>query len=450
MTESKVKNDLTVGSVSRQLVKYAIPFVLTSILQSIYGMVDMYIAGEFIGPSGISAISNSSQIVEIMTKIAIGLSLGGNIVISQYFGSKDTKNYKESMGTFITLFIALGVLFTIVFYSCAYPMLSAMKAPAIDEAFVYLRVTSVGIIFIMCYNAFAAILRALGNSKSPFHFVLIATIVNIILDYVFVGMLSMGTGGAALATVIAQFVSCMLALIYIIKQKDIFIFTVKNLKIKMNKLKMILKIGTPCAIQMTIAGVSWMTVTFLINQYGVDVSAGAGISTKIRDFATLFIHAMSSAASTMIAQNLGAGKYDRSLEVMKVAMKISLLVSLGIIIIVEISAPLLVGIFTDSPETLNAGVLNLRIEIVGQLFYAMFLMYHALMTGAGHTWMVFTSSFVNCILVRVVLAVWFNSMFGIVGVYVACLIAPSSSVPIGHFYTKSNVWRTKLVGSKDD
>lgn len=448
LAEISVKNNLTEGSVAKQLIKYAIPFVLTSMLQSLYSMVDMFIAGQYIGSTGISAISNASQLMDVMTKIAIGLSLGGNIIISQYFGNKDDENYKQATGTLFTLFALLGIITAVIFYTFGYHMLISLKAPALEDAWAYLKISSIGLFFIMCYNALSAVLRALGNSKSPFHFILISTVINIILDILFVGQFKLGTAGAALATVISQGISFVLALIYIFKRKDIFEFSIESLSLKISKLKLILKLGVPCAVQMTVAGISWLTITFLINKYGVDVSAGAGISAKIRDFCTLFIHAMSSAASTMIAQNLGAKKYDRAKEVMYIAMKISLVASVIIIILVEVFAPSMVALFTDNPLAIEAGINNLRVEIIGQIFYAIFLIYHSLMTGAGHTWIVFASSFTNCILARVILALALNHFFGLWGIYIACAIATSSSVPIGYFYTKSNVWRRSLADEK--
>ena len=186
-------------------------------------------------------------------------------------------------------------------------------------------------------------------------------------------------------------------------------------------------------------------MTFLINQYGVDVSAGNGVSIKIKDFCQLFTSAMATSASAMIAQTLGAGLYDRAKNVTDTAMKITVAMSLAIIALVELLAPQLAGLFTSDENVRLAAVQNLRIEIVGQVFYAVFMVYHALAIGAGHTAFAMASSFVNCIVFRVVLAAAFNHFWGLTGIYLACMIAPASSVPLGYFYTRSNVWRRSLV-----
>lgn len=441
---STEKNDLTQGSVPRQLVKYSIPLITTSVFQALYSMVDLFLAGKYIGSTGISAINNASQITTIITNVVIGLSLGGNILIGQYFGSKDEENRQKTTGTFLTLFFILGILVSAACFIFTRPILKAMGSPALDEAIAYLKVCSVGLFFVLGYNALSAILRAVGNSKWPMYFIIVATLANIVLDILFMGYMDMGTAGAALATIIAQGISFIMALIYLLKHQSIFKFSIDSLTIRTDKLKQILKVGFPCSIQWTVAGISWLTVTFIINGYGVDVSAGNGISNKIRDFTLLFINSMSASASTMIAQTLGAKLYGRAKQVMYEAMRLSVIITIAMIIIVQVFAPVLIGIFTSDPAVITAGVLNLRIEIFGQLAYACFLIYHSLATGAGHTPFVLFSSFVNCIIFRMTLSILFNHLFGLPGLYVALAFAPFTSIPLGMIYTKSNVWRKGL------
>lgn len=447
---SEAKHDLTSGSVWRQLIRYSVPMITTSILQALYSIADIYIAGCFIGSSGISAINNASQIISILTTIVIGLSLGGNILVGQYFGSRDDKNREKTTGTFFSLFFILGAVCSVIGLLCARPLMTAMGSPALEDAITYLKISAAGIFFIFGYNALSAVLRAVGNSKKPMQFIILSSLLNIALDILFVGPMHLGTAGAAAATVIAQAVSFFLALFYILKEKSIFVFTWPALKICKDKLKPILKLGIPCAIQWAVAGISWLTVTFIINRYGITVSAGNGISNKIRDFTMLFINAMSASASSMIAQNLGARLYDRAKEIMYQAMKLTVLITLALIAVVELLAPFLIGLFTNETEVIACGVLNIRIEVIGQLGYAVFLIYHSLATGAGHTPFVLFSSFVNCIIFRMPLAVLFNMWFGLPGLYAALAFAPFTSVPLGMGYTKSNIWRRTLAKSDTD
>ena len=183
---------------------------------------------------------------------------------------------------------------------------------------------------------------------------------------------------------------------------------------------------------MSLAGLSWLTVTRYINHYGVAASAGGGVAAKIKDFCLLFTLAISSATSTMVAQTLGADKYSRAKEILYEAMKITMLASMVLIVAVEAGAPLLVRLFTREADVGAVAVQNLRIEMIGQIFYAIFMIYHGFALGAGHTWFVLLSSFVNCILVRVVLVILLDQALGLTGVFLACMIAPASSVPIGY------------------
>lgn len=447
-TTASLQNDLTQGSVLRQLIKYAVPMVTSSLLQALYSMADMIIAGHYIGSAGISAINNASQMMGLITNFAIGLTVGGNILIGQYFGSGERTRRAHATGTLISLSLLLAVIGTAGVYLGAPAMLTALGAPSLAEATDYLRICAAGMVFIFGYNALSAVLRAVGNSKQPLYFVAASTALNVVLDLVFVGGLSMGTRGAALATVISQGVSFALALIFMLRSRELFGLSWDSLRLRWRELRMILRLGIPSSLQMIIGSISWLTVTFLINGYGVDVSAGNGVSIKIKDFCGLFISAMANGAATMIAQNLGARLFDRAKRVMYTAMGITLVMAAFIIVVVELFAPQLARLFTEEPAVIDAAVRNLRIEIISEVFYAMFLVYHALAIGAGHAIFAMSSSFVNCILVRVILAFLFNHWWGITGVYLACMIAPSSSVPLGMWYTRSGLWRRSLADAQ--
>ena len=426
--------NLTEGSVFKSLLRYAAPMIVTSILQAVYSIVDIWIAGRYIGGNGISAISNGSLIMNLITQIAIGITVGGNVLISQYFGSGMDEDRKSAVGTLFVSSLLMSIIFGLMFYSWGGALLEFLNAPALEEATEYVQICSCGMAFIFGYNALSAILRAAGNSKIPMRIIMLSTAVNIVLDYVFVALMEMGVAGAALGTVIAQGVSFITALIYTSVKGSDYGFYIK-----------ILKLGFPIALQWTIASVSWLAVAFLINLYGVDVSAGNGISNKIKDFCQLFITAMTSAAATMAAQNIGAGKFDRAKAVLNACLKTTVIMALIIIAIVEASAPFIVSFFNKDPVIAQHAVTNIRIEIIAQLFYAGFLSYNVLATACGDTKFVMANSFLNCIVVRLVLAFALESLIGITGVYLACMIAPSSSVPVGWLYCKMEKWKKKLV-----
>lgn len=438
-------HNLTEGSVGKKLLTYATPLIISNFLQALYGMADMIIAGHFIGSNGLSAINNASQVSMLITSIAMGLGTGGSIVIGQYFGAGEKKGYNEVAGTLFATMATLGAVTMVLLLAFGRQFLSFLGAPSLDDATTYLRICALGMIPIFSYNSLSSILRSVGNSRQPFLFIAVAAVTNIALDLLFVGGLNMGTAGAAYATIIAQVISFLLALVYVIRHPVVMEFTRANLRIRGKHLRLILKLGIPTMVQQTVASFSWLTVTSLLNSYGVVVSAGNGISAKIKDMCQLFISAMAGASSTMIAQNLGAQLYDRAKKVTVTTIKITLSMAVVLIAVVQLFAPSLARIFTSNPEVINAAVLNLRIEIIGQVFYALFLVYHALAIGAGHTTYVLLSSFVNCILFRVILAHLFNGLWGLPGVYLACMIAPSISVPMGMIYMRSGIWRRSLA-----
>ena len=438
------QQNMTEGNVVKQILKFSLPLVASSLLQALYNMCDMIIAGHFIGPDALSAINNSSQVLVTITKIAIGLMTGGNVLIGQFFGGKHYENQKKATGTLLSAAFMLGTLTMLLLYFFAEPILIALRAPSLSVAAEYLKICAIGIFFVFIYNAMSATFQAVGNSKTPTRIVMFSTVANIILDLLFVAVFDMGIKGTAIATTIAQASSAILCLFALLKRREMVEISFDFFKIRKEMLGKIFKFGIPSAIQMSIAGFSWLTITFLINKYGIDASAGNGVAIKIKDLCQMLLSAMSTGAISIIAQNLGAKLYDRAKSVMYTTMKITLIMSVISIVSVELLSPYMARIFSDDQNVINAAVLNMRIEIVGQIFYAIFMVYHSLAIGAGHSAFAMISSFVNCILARVILAFLFDHLFGLWGIYLACAIAPFSSVPVCLWYVKSNKWRRSI------
>lgn len=324
------------------------------------------------------------------------------------------------------------------------PFLRLLGAPALEEAAAYFNICALGLFFIFGYNALSAILRGVGNSRIPLYCVIVSVSVNVELDLLFVAFFRWGVEGAAAATVIAQGLAFLTALIFALRHRADLGLTPGCLRPTREMVGRILRLGTPTAVQWTIASVSWLVVVALINQYGVSVSAGNGVSNKIRDFCQLFVTAMCTGAGTMCAQCLGAQLYDRAEQVMKTCMRITLIMAGVIIAVAELFAPRFAAIFTPDPQVQQWAVLNLRIEIVCQIFYAGMFSYNTLATGSGHTMFIMWNSFLNCIVVRLILALILDHLFGVVGVYVACGVAVASSVPVGYWFYRSRRWMHPL------
>ncbi|MBQ9980268.1 MAG: MATE family efflux transporter [Oscillospiraceae bacterium] len=443
-----VQTDLTQGSVTKQLIKYALPLVVSSLLQSIYSITDMIVADRCVGSAGVSAINTACVVMNMITQIAIGLTVGGNILVGQYFGRREHDSRKRAAGTLFTLCLVVGLVAAAVLCILAEPLMKLLNAPTLTEAVDYFSICAIGVFFIFSYNALSAILRGVGNSKLPLYCIIVSVVLNIVLDILFMAVFRWGVKGAALATVIGQCVSFIVALIFcIVNGKELGI-GLKFLRLPGSIVKQTLRLGMPTALQFTIASISWLTVIALINSYGEVVSAGNGAANKIRDFCQVFITAMTTGAGTMCAQCIGAQMYDRAEKVMKTCLKITVGMALVIIALAEIFAPQLCSIFASDPEVQHWAVINLRIEIVCQLFYAGMFSYNTLATGSGHTMFLMWNTFLNCIVVRLVLALllnWIMGPNGIYGVYIACGVAVASSVPVGMWFYRSNRWRTSLV-----
>ena len=327
------QHDLTRGRVGSQLIHYALPVVASSLLQAIYSIVDMLVVSQLLGETGASGVSNGSQCITLLTQVAIGLSNGGNILVGQYFGAKDQDNREETTGSFLALFAIVGAVVSVMVCLAAGPFMRLMGAPALEEATDYLAAAGWGLFFVYGYNALASVLRAMGNSQTPMRCVMISVAVNVGLDLLFVGPLGWGTAGAAWATVIAQAISFALCLGYLLRHREFFSFARDRLRLRWRKIRVILRLGIPCAVQMTVAGISWLVVTYLINDYGAVISAANAYSGKIKDLSGMFISAMSTAAASMVAQNLGAGLYDRGKQVMYTAMRMALAMAAVIIVV---------------------------------------------------------------------------------------------------------------------
>ena len=431
---------------------YAVPFIVSNVLQATYNITDMIIAGQFGGSSyAQSAIGNCTTVTSLLTQVIIGITTGGSILIGQYYGAKREKDCRDSTVTLFTMSLIIGVVVALMLYLMANQIMIWMNAPALEQAQQYLRICALGMFFITCYNGAAAALRAVGDSKLPFLCVGVGVGINIVLDLVFMAGLGMGVAGAAWATVIAQIVSAVLAVYFVWRNQPLFGLRLRNLRIKLDQAKAMLKMGIPCAIQMSVVSIAWIAVTTIVNSYDVYVSAASGVTMKISQFCQLFSAAMYSAVSGIVAQCAGAKDYERIRKVVYRAIGIAVGVTLVLVAIVELTAPQLVAIFTPDATTQHYAVINLRIDILGQLFFAVFMVYHGLAVGVGNTWFVFFSSFCNCILARLILAITFNHFFGLMGLYWACMMAPFVSVPLGFWYERSNRWKRSIPerGGKD-
>lgn len=447
----KFQNDLTSGSVTKNLIKFATPFLLSNILQALYSVVDMIVVGQFGGKAGITGVSIGGQVNILITGAANGLAISGTVLVAQYIGAKKKDEEKKTIGTMATMYLFLSVVITVVMLLVGKQMLILLKTPdsAFSETLSYLNICMTGTVFMFGYNAVCAVLRGMGDSKRPLWFVVIATIVNIVLDLVLVGGFKMGAAGAAYATIFAQAVSFVLSTIYLAKSGFFKGYTAKHFKIDKLKAKLLLKIGLPSAVQSLVISLSFMTLTALVNSLpNAEVaSACQGIGGKINSFAILPGLAFSSAISAMAGQNLGAGQYDRAKKTMKIGMLCAVSVSVIVLIIVEAFPAEIFKIFTDDAEVIQTGISYMRLIAVDYIFASFMFAFNGLAIGAGQTAFALFNSFFNSIIVRVPLAYFavYVLDMGFNGVGMSIGFASFLSVFIGLIYVKSGKWKKSKI-----
>ena len=342
-------SNLTKGKISTTLLKFAIPVLFASLLQALYGAADLFVVGQFSDSAAVSAVAIGSQVMQTITGIILGISMGGTVLIGRRIGEKNAEGTAKAIGSLSILFILFAIILTPLMFLATNSAISLMHTPleAISFTRQYIIICSLGIPFIIGYNAVSGIFRGLGDSKTPVYFVLIACIVNIIVDVVLVGVLKFGAIGAAIATISSQAISFIISLIYMIKKGFSFEINKKHFKLDKESVKYILIVGFPLALQDALVNISFLIITAVINTMGLVASAAVGVVEKIIIFAMLPPTAFGSAVSAMTAQNIGAGEIKRAKTVLRYGIIYSLIFGVLAMIYSQLYPETLTSIFSN-------------------------------------------------------------------------------------------------------
>lgn len=421
-----VERNLTTGSVFKNVIIFSLPYLLSYFLQTLYGMADLFIIGQFEGVASTTAVSIGSQVMHMITVMLVGLAMGTTVSIGQAIGSKDKKRVAEGIGNTVILFMGVALVLMTVLLLLKKPIVTVMSTPqeAVMGTISYLTICFIGIPFITAYNIISAIFRGMGDSKSPMYFIAIACAANIVLDYVFIGGLHLGPAGAALGTTCAQVISVMISLVMIIRQREKFSLSRKDFRSNRNVMGQILKIGIPIALQDGFIQVAFMIITIIANQRGLNDAAAVGIVEKIISFLFLIPSSMLSTVSALGAQNIEAGKRQRANETLRYAVMIT--VGFGIIvgIFMQFFASPVVALFTDASDASGAEVVRLGGQYLrGYVWDCMFAGIHFSFSGyfcaCGKSGISFLHNIIAITLVR------------IPGVYLASTLFPDTLFPMG-------------------
>lgn len=440
--------NLTEGSITKTLLVFAVPYLFANLIQAMYGAVDMIVVGWFANAAGISAVSVGSQVMQILTSMVAGLTMGSTILIAQYSGACREQETQRTIGTTLTLFALLAAVFTVLLFILAPNVLQWLQTPveAFDAALDYVRICSCGTLFIFGYNAISAILRGLGDSKNPLRFVIIACVCNVVLDLLFVGGFGMGAGGAALATILSQGISMILAILFLSKSDFIFTFSLHNFRIDPEQALRLLGLGLPVSLQETMVSFSFLIINAIVNSLGVVASAAVGICSKFESFAMLPANAFSSAIASMSAQNMGAQKPQRAKRCMWTGIGFAFACSLVFFLWVQLLPQTALALFKADADVTAAGIEYLRTFSFDFMFVSFYFCMNGFLNGCGRTGFSMVNGVAATFFVRIPLAFVLASLLpknlSLYGIGTAAPVATLFSILLCLFYLKSGKWNT--------
>ena len=448
--KNELIRDLTTGSVPKTMLRFAMPLFLSGLLQMVYNMVDMIVVGQMVGTAGLSAVSVGGEMMMLITFIAMGFSNAGQILISRYVGEKRNDRIGEMVSTLFTLLMSLAVLIMVLFLFTYQDIMTWLNTP--DSIWEYTRQYSItciwGTVFIYGYNLVSAILRGMGDSKHPFIFIAIASILNVILDLLFVGPMGMGPQGAALATVIGQAVSFLFALTLLYRHREQIHFDFKpsHFRISRNVIRPLLSLGIPMVIQSAAITFSMLFVNSYINKYGEVYIAVTGIARKLENMISIVSQAISAAGGAMISQALGAKKTERVPKVFFHALWIVAIPSAVFALITLVKPEWLFGIFTQDPAVLQT-VLNeyITVAMIQYLGCTLRPPAFALINGSGNSRMNLAVALLDGVACRIGLSLLLGVTlgWGISGFWYGNAISGTIPFVVGFSFLLSGRWRPR-------
>lgn len=393
---------MTEGKIWKKLLLFSIPLMMGSFFQQLYNTADSIIVGNYVGKEALAAIGATDNLINTFIGFFMGLSTGAGIIISQYFGAKDEKNVQIAVNTTIGLTFVMSVICTVCALGFRTQMLKLMNTPA--EVFVqadaYLRIYFLGVTGLLFYNMGAGILRAVGDSRRPLYFLIFSTVLNIVLDLIFVAGFSLGVEGAAYATVISQGASAVLVMIVLSRERASYRVVWNRIRLNPEMIGKIVRVGLPMALQSAVVSFSNVFVQSYINHFGVAAMAGWLAYGKVDKFCLLPIQSLSLGLMTFVGQNYGAKRYDRIRKGIRTGLTMCFGIAICMIILINLFAESLVSMFIQSPDVVKFGTLFIHIEMPFYLALCVNSVYDSTLRGIGMTKGPMLIMMINSILFR--------------------------------------------------
>ncbi len=408
-----MEKNLTTGNVFKTVLSFSLPYLLSYFLQTLYGMADLFIIGQFNGVESTTAVSIGSQAMHMLTVMIVGLAMGSTILIGRAVGGGKRREASRAIGNTVTLFLLLSVILTVILLLAVKPMISVLSTPAeaVRETVSYLTICFVGIPFITAYNIISSVFRGMGDSKSPMYFIAVACTVNIILDFLFIGIMGLGAVGAALGTTLSQTFSVIISLTVILKQKTGISISAEDLKPDKKTMAELLKIGVPVALQDGFIQISFIVITIFANRRGLNDAAAVGIVEKLIGILFLVPSSMLSTVSALGAQNIGAGKHDRAILVLRYASAIAICWGIAAVLVMVVLAEPFIGLFTKNSSVILLGSQYMRGYVWDCILAGIHFCFSGYFCAYGMSKISFLHNFLSILCARIPLAYFASSYF---------------------------------------
>ena len=439
--------DLTVGKESKLILQFAAPMLLGNVFQQMYNIVDSIIIGNFIGKEALAAVGASFPIIFALISLVIGFATGATIIIAQYFGAKKLDMVKRTIDTlYIFLFFA-SIILSVIGISLSAPIFRLIQLPeeVVPYATLYLQIYLSGLIFFFGFNGTAAILRGLGDSKTPLYFLIISTITNVIFDLLFVIVFKWGIAGVAIGTILAQGGAFITAIIYLNRTHDVVKLAVRKLKFDRDIFRQSIRIGLPSGLQQTFVSLGLIAIVWIVNLFGTDVIAAFAIAIRIDSLASLAAMNFGAALSTFVGQNLGANKVERVRAGLVSTFVMTSIISVTITAIAILFSRQLMGIFTDDQAVISIGSQYLVIVSSFYIIFSTLFVLNGVMRGAGDTLIPMFITLFSLWVVRIPVSYFLSQEIGETGIWWAIPIGWFLGMILAFFYYLTGRWKTKTV-----
>ncbi|HLP73569.1 MAG TPA: MATE family efflux transporter [Bacteroidales bacterium] len=439
--------DLTTGKESKLILEFAAPMLLGTIFQQLFSIVDSIVVGNFIGKEALAAVGASFPVIFVMVSMIIGLVMGTTVVISQYFGAGDIARVKKAIDTMYIYSAIAGVISTIVGLIIAEPLLRLLDLPEniLPQASQYLRIYLSGMLIFFGYNGTSAVLRGLGDSKTPLYFLIIATVANIILVLLFVAVFHWGIAGAAYATLVANAIAFGLAIYWLNRTHKIIRISLTGMHFDRETFRQSIRIGLPTGIQQTLVAIGGLALLGIVNKFGTNVIAGYSVASRLDAMAMIPAMSFSQALSTFVGQNIGANRPERIRTGLIATLKMSGLVTVITSLTVLLGGHLLMALFTKDPDVIRAGDQYLTIISSFYMVFSLMFIYTGLLRGAGDTLIPMFFSLLSLWLIRIPVAWFLSGKMGAVGIWWSIPAGWIVGLALSWMYYKTGRWKKMAV-----